>query len=182
MAVSSNTGASKAMPKGMHPQAWQAYKLAFANSGMEPWRIVQTCSGALGPVVAASAGTHDRDGFIGQTALPYSVCVDLSVWRFRGVRRWDEAHIKWCLFNLALNGFAAWYRHTGSFSNNRHIHAVFVGLEMKEQCQRQVVDFLNDRTGLVGHARETFWTASKVVDGLLKTEFLLHNPSAAKFF
>lgn len=157
-------------PAGMHPQAFEAYSRAFEKSGLPHFRIIQTCTGALQGRVLASAGTHDKDGILG-SGEAYSAAVDLSVWRVCGVARWDEAHLKWCLFNLAMQGFVGWYRHTGSFLNNKHLHCVFVGVPMKPMLQRQVADFLANRTGLKGHATEGFWTAPASVDAHLKQMF-----------
>jgi hypothetical protein len=165
----------------MHPAAHRAYVRAFRDSGLAPFRIVQTATGAIGRRVVASAGTHDSDGFLSIEGESYAAAVDLSVWRVRGVTRWDEARIKWALYNLADEGFAAWYRYRDSFKENRHIHAVYCGVQMKSQCQMQVIDFLNDRTGLQGHAAEPFWTAPQSVDLRIERLFLLHNPEAAKW-
>lgn len=167
----------------MAPNAFAAYQRAFKDSGLPPFRIVQTASGALngGRSVKASAGTHDVD-FRLPSGEGVSGAVDLSVWKVRGVRRWDEARIRWALFNLADEGFAGWYRHRGSFARNLHIHAIYVGMHLKESLRLQVRDFLNDRTGLVGHARETFWTCPSSVDARIKALFLKHNPVCAKWF
>ena len=165
----------KPRPRGMHPKAWAAFQKGFADSGMAPMRIVQTCTGSLGRRVKASAGTHDADGVL-PGGEPFSVSLDLSVWKIRGVVRWDEAHIKWALHNLADEGFACWYRHTGSFARNLHIHAIYLGLPMKPVSQNQAVDFLNGRTGLIGHAREKFWTPTSALDAKLTALFLSANP------
>ena len=165
----------KPRPRGMHPKAWGAIQRAFADSGLPPFRIVQTCTGALGARVAASAGTHDADGKL-PGGEPFSVSVDLSVWKIRGVVRWSEAHIRWALYNLADEGFACWYRHTGSFAKNLHIHGLYLPIHMKLVSQNQAVDFLNGRTGLVGHAREGFWTPPKALDAKLTALFLGANP------
>ena len=167
-------------PKGMTRVAYASFLLACHDAGIHPPRIVQTMTGALGRRVKASAGTHDKDGtFEGEA---YSCAVDLSVRSFWGLHGYDDKDIKWLLWHLSKNGFVAWYRHTGSFAFNRHIHAVFVGLEMKLILQEQVRDFLNGRTGLVGHAHEGYWTAPADCDAVLKARFLRANPGAAHLF
>lgn len=167
--------ASKPRPRGMHPKAWAAFQKGFADSGMAPMRIVQTCTGSLGSRVKASAGTHDADGVL-PGGEPFSVSLDLSVWRIRGLKRWDEAHIKWALYNLADEGFACWYRYTGSFALNLHIHAVYLGLHMKPISQEQAIDFLNRETGLVSPKFEKFWLPSNALDAKLTRLFLSANP------
>lgn len=162
-------------PRGMHPDAWDAMQRAFADSGMPQMRVVQTCTGALGARVAASAGTHDADGVLAG-GEPFSVSVDLSTWRIRGVARWDEAHIKWALYNLADEGFAGWYRHTGSFTSNRHLHLLWLGQHMKEVSQNQAIDYLNRKNGLANHDWEQFWTPSSALDAKLTALFLSANP------
>lgn len=165
-------------PKGMIPAAFDSYILACFHAKINPEktsegtrRVVQTMGNA-----PASAGTHAQDGTLtlnGQP-LPYSAAVDLSV---RGL---TLSQIKKWLQELAKQGFVAWYRHTGSFENNRHIHAIYVGIGMKPSLQAQVVDYLNDRTGLVGHATETFYTAPPEVDKVLAQMFVRYNPSQKK--
>jgi hypothetical protein len=166
----------------MHPLAFAANNRAFERANMPQMRIVQTCTGALGRRVVASAGTHDADGTLPGTSERYAASADYSTWRVRGVVRWDEQHIRWMLYNLALEGFAAWYRYRGSFATNLHIHAVYCGVAMKEQSQFQVCDFLWNRDGLKGHQAEPFWTAGADVDARIKRLFLLHNPDAGYLF
>lgn len=162
-------------PRGMAPSAFDAFIRACFYAGVNPEstsegtkRVVQTIGAAK-----ASAGTHAQDGTVtvnGQT-IAYSAAVDISV---RGLA---VPTIKKFLQELAKQGFVAWYRHTGSFAQNRHVHAVFAGLPMKKMLQAQVVDFLNDRNGLVGHATETFYTAPAAIDAPLAQMFVRANPS-----
>lgn len=162
-------------PYGMHPLAFQDYLLACKAAGLKPPRIVQAIGNAK-----ASAGYHAKDGTY--KGFDYTTAVDLSVRGFLGVGGYNEKQIKWLLYNMALRGFAGWYRYRKPFNTNRHIHAVYVKLHMKSQLQRQVADFLRDRDGLASHGREVFWTAPPSVDERLKAQFLLSNPSARDFF
>lgn len=167
-------------PRGITPAMFDAFTRAFFYAGINPEknseggkRFVQTIGNA-----AASAGTHAQDGTVSVGGVEYDYCaaVDLSV---RGL---NEHQIRLLLQELAKQGIGGWYRHTGSFANNRHIHCIYFGIKMKPMLQRQCVDFLNDRTGLVGHSHETFFTAPPELDAPLKAAFLRANPSAKKFF
>lgn len=162
-------------PKGMLPAAFDSYILAMFHANVDPEttsegskRVVQTIGNA-----PASAGTHAKDDTLTYKGKPYDYCaaVDISV---RGL---TLAQIKKVLTELAKQGFVAWYRHTGSFAENRHIHAVYVAIAMKPSLQAQVRDYLQGRTGLVGHAAETFYTAPESVDAILARLFVRYNPS-----
>lgn len=157
-------------PYGFSPGAFDNYLRACTMAEINPNRVVQTIGNA-----PASKGVHAKDGTVTVNGIEYDYCaaVDLSVkhptqLNVRQIKRW--------LNQLARYGFCAWYRHAGSFANNRHIHAIYTGLPMKEALQKQVIDFLHDRDGLAGHNRETFYTAPPELDLLLRTSFLHHNP------
>jgi hypothetical protein len=130
-------------------------------------RVMQTLGNA-----AASAGTHGRDGTL--NGEDYSAAVDLRT------RDLSAAQIRKLLDCLARNGFAAWYRYEGSFTNNRHIHAIYCGLPMKASLKRQVRDFVNDRNGLASHATEKFYTAPKATDMAILALYFHANPGEAK--
>jgi hypothetical protein len=155
-------------PHGMHPSAWSAYLQACFDAKIGPNRCVQTIGNAK-----ASKGTHAQDGTFPNGTIhgePYCAALDLSV---RGL---TEAQVRTWLECLAQNGFAGWYRYTGSFKASKHIHCIFVGLRMKALLRRQVVDFLADRNGLVNHGKEQFYTAPAEVDSKLRALFERANP------
>lgn len=150
-------------PYGFAPSAWTEYLVACQSAGISPDRVVQTIGNAK-----ASAGYHAKDGT--ENGAPYCAAVDLSV---RGL---TQAQVKKWLAALAKAGFAAWYRFEGSWANNKHIHAIYCGLDMKEPLFLQVVDFVNDRNGLVGHAVEKFYTAPPELDKPLVKALKAANP------
>lgn len=156
-------------PWGMLPAAFTAYIQASYEAKINPaGRCIQTIGNAK-----ASKGTHAADGTFPTTAPrgePYCAAVDLSV---RGL---TEQQVRAWLAALARNGFAGWYRYTGSFRANKHIHCIYVGCRMKPMLQRQVRDFLNDRNGLVDHGPERFYTAPPETDAKLKALFERANP------
>lgn len=131
-------------------------------------RVVQTIGNA-----PDSKGFHAKDGevVVKGVTIPYCAAVDLSV---RGL---TAGQIKKWLAELAKQGFAAWYRFEGVFANNRHVHAVYVGVQMKKHLQSQVQDFLRDKNGLASHAGETFYVAPVDVDKPLAQMFVRANPS-----
>lgn len=162
-------------PYGMAQVAFQAYIAAMYQAGINPEktaaggdRVVQTIGNAV-----QSAGTHAQDGE-DQFGHDYCAAVDISV-----RHDLDEQQIETLLEKLWDNGFAAYYRHTGSFANNHHIHAVYAGVYMKEMLRSQVHDFLHHRNGLVGHDAEQF-VADHLTDEQeqhIRTLFLAHNPA-----
>lgn len=165
-------------PRGMTPAQFDSFIRACFYAKINPEktsegtrRVVQTIGNA-----PASAGYHAQDGTVTSngTKIPYCAAADFSV---RGL---TAAQIKKWLQELARQGWCGWYRFEGSFKNNRHVHAVFVGVHMKPQLVAQVIDFLNDRNGLVGHAHETFYTAPTELDRPLAHAFVRANPSAKK--
>lgn len=93
----------------------------------------------------ASKGTHEHE-----PGSSYTAAVDIRT----GGK--SQAEIKSTLEKLWAQGFAAWYRSGPKWSGNEHIHAVYAGVPMKDMLESQVSDFINGRTGLVGHRRETF--------------------------
>jgi hypothetical protein len=151
----------------MAPQAFDALIRAAFHAGVSPDRVTQTIGNAL-----ASAGFHAQDGELldGGERIPYCAAVDLHTNDLRG------GQVKLLLYHMAAQGFACWFRYRGSFAHNQHIHAVFVGLKMKPQLQRQVRDFLHDRDGLADHGPEPYWTPPAAIDAPLRAAFLRSNP------
>jgi hypothetical protein len=122
----------------------------------------------------ASAGYHRPDGEYAGEA--YCAAVDLRT------RDLNRTRIKVLLKHLAEAGFAAWYRFEGAFTNNNHIHAVFVAVPMKDALQRQVWDFIHDRNGLAEHGREHFYTAPASTDAVIRAMFLDANASLSSIW
>jgi hypothetical protein len=163
----------------MAPSAFDAYVRACFYAGANPEFLADGKTRRVGQRIGnagPSAGYHAKDGdvTVNGKQIPYCAAVDL---RTNGM---TAAQIKKLLQELARQGFAAWYRFEGKFTNNRHIHAVFAGLPMKQQLRSQVIDFLNDRTGLVGHAEETFYTAPTALDKPLALMLVRSNPTTKK--
>ena len=156
-------------PKGMTPAMFESWIRACFYAEVSPDRVTQTIGNAK-----ASAGYHAKDGQItinGAVKINYCAAVDFSV---RGLTR---SQIKKLLENLAKQGWVAWFR---DWEGNEHIHAVYVGIYMKPQLAAQVIDFLNDRTGLAGHAKEKFYTAPTSLDKPLAQAFVRANPAYKK--
>lgn len=163
-------------PYGMATDAFSAYIKACLEAQVNPEhtavgskRVVQTIGDAV-----ASAGTHEKDG-VDQNGHDYSAAVDISV-----KHDLNQQQIEKLLLALAANGFAAWWRHTGSFANNVHVHAVYLGVKMKLPLRNQAHDWFGHRNGLVSHADDQFW-----VDNLTEAAaqhgralFLAHNPAS----
>jgi hypothetical protein len=132
-------------------------------------RVVQTIGSA-----PASAGTHGKDGTDPISGGAYCCAVDISV-----KHDLKQAQIETMLKALWHHGFAAWWRHTGSFSTNEHVHAVYSGLPMKLSLRNQIHDFLAARSGLVGHADDAFIKANltEADEQHIRTLFLACNPA-----
>ena len=162
----------------VHPDAREALARAFKHANLTPV-IVQTFGHAV-----ASAGTHGeagkyRDG--NNSWHVYSACIDISV-NQRAKRLSDGASIemtlarcKWLLYCLSEEGIAAWLRTTAQ-GFAPHIHGVFAMVKMPELPARQVVDFINNRTGLRSHKTETFYTPDDDNDVLIASLFKKANP------
>lgn len=158
-------------PSGMGPWQFACYIRACEKAGISPQRITQT----IGNYVL-SAGTHARDGYANEdgSRYAYSCAIDISV---RGL---NQAQIKALVQALADAGFAAWYRHTGSFAKSPHIHAVFVGYPMKASLRAQVADYVRGLTGLVGHRKEAFYQPTTHQKRALKLLFEKRNSFPVK--
>jgi len=98
----------------------------------------------------ASASYHSPEGRTAKypDGHPFSSCVDLS-WRLAEPALQDR---------LIAAGFCPFFRHTGSFADNRHIHCVYVGARdyrgkatILPGPRMQIVDFTRGLDGLVGH-------------------------------
>lgn len=151
---------------GIAPASFKAYCLAAEGAGIDlkahpKLRLTQT----MGTNVAASAGTHARDGYftLGGKRYAYSAAFDISVlWL-------TIPQIRTFLDHLAWWGVPAWYRPWVTNGRpNYHIHAISCHVPMKDILDAQVSDFLNDRTGLKGHAIEKFYTAGVEQDNYIR--------------
>ncbi len=162
-------------PYGMAEDAFPAYIQAFFDAGINPEktkqgapRIAQTIGHA-----EASAGTHAQDGN-DQFGHDYTCALDISV-------RHDltQAQIEKLLQCLWSEGFCAWWRHTGSFADNPHVHAIWAGDRMKRILRDQVHDFLKCKSGLVGHADDQFIVQhlTEEQEQHIRALFLARNPA-----
>ena len=149
---------------------------AFTAAGINVDRIVQTMT-VPGHDVAASAGTHDKDG-VDSDGNAYSVCVDLSVHHPTPL---DDDEVKTVLSTVASHGFFPFYRRPGMdgwpAQDELHIHAVYAGSPMKPECQEQIHSGLRGRNGLVGDGVESFWQPSEEQQDLIRELYLSCNPA-----
>lgn len=155
-------------PNGMTYAAWASYLSACYLAKIDPDRVMQTVGTA-----AASAGTHLADGTLinelGQRES-YTGAVDLRT------KDLTKAQIERLLDQLFSHGFFAWWRHTGSFAENQHIHACFVRLHLKTSLRQQFHDFVRDLDGLRSHATFDGPTATPSQKAVLRAMFFEHNP------
>jgi hypothetical protein len=95
--------------------------------------------GAYNSTVPQSAGSHDKDA-----------AVDCYI---PNVDWWEMQRF------LRELGWAAWYRHTGSFASTLHIHMISLGYStpVGSLIPGQVSDYYNRRDGLAGHALDDTW-------------------------
>jgi len=115
---------------------------ALRELGVTSGQITQTVGNA-----PASAGFHAAEGQI--DGNDYTSCIDLS---------WSLASPEFKA-RMVMAGFAPFFRHTGSFADNRHIHAVSIGLrDSQRRCRilagprQQIIDATRNLNGLVGHS------------------------------
>lgn len=158
--------------KGMVPAAYFSYLAVFKELGWKPRNVVQVVGNA-----PASAGFHKADGSITVNGKRESYCAawDISVKSDcdGNYRPLSKEQIRQMLACLSRHGFVGWFR---DWDGNEHCHIIYVSLKMKPELQKQVRDFLHDRDGLAGHHPETFYTAPKEVDDILRAGFLSANP------
>ena len=121
----------------IHPIQQASLKELGVTSG----QITQTVGNA-----PASAGFHAAEGQI--DGHDYTSCIDLS---------WSLASPEFKA-RMVMAGFAPFFRHTGSFADNRHIHAVSIGLrDSQGRCRiqpgprQQIIDATRNLNGLDGH-------------------------------
>jgi len=151
-------------PYGMAPSTFEKYQKACGAANINPNRVSQTIGDA-----PASNGFHAQDGTVlyNGKQVPYCASVDL------GDNGLTHKQIKGWLVALAARDIYGWFR---DWENNTHLHVVDSALEMKEGLFLQGVDYLNDRNGLKGHAKETFYTAPPEYDRSIARELKRSNP------
>lgn len=152
------TIAAALLHPGLHPRASDAMRAA----GVASWRITQTVGSA-----AASAGTHERDGYV--NGKPYSAATDIST---SGM---STTQIHNLLERMAKLGFAIWYRQQGrdGWNGASHIHAVYANCAMKSSLRSQVRSWLAGRNGLVSNTLYKFHTFSAAAKAAVKAKFTM---------
>ena len=146
--------------KGLHPQA-----LAALRSVEVAHRITQ---GINNP--ASRGNVHYTDGTI--SGQPYTGAADISV------RCLNAAQIKNLLEQLAMVGFAAWYRNPGQddWTGPPHIHAVWAGSALKPVLQYQVRSWLDGNNGLGSDRPYKFWQAPAALKEKVRALYRSTNP------
>jgi len=135
--------------KGMHPQAFQSWIDASFAARISPDRLGQTVGTAT-----KSAGTHAPDGkFKNERGHweNYTAALDVHIDDI------DTEEERRLMLAMRARLWAVWLRDTGSFASCPHLHAIYIPLKKKEALDTQVEDFLEYRSGLVGHRRDWFW-------------------------
>lgn len=160
----------------MHQKSFENYIAACVEVGIDPNRVMQT----MGNNVAASAGTHAKDGDFDLKLAdgrivkrPYAACTDirskdLNLNQIHSLQR-----------ALAKRGICAYHRHLNSFANNQHIHFIWSGCKMKTIVQRQVHDFREGLNALVSHVADDYWGTHPIgpeTKELIKKLFNAFNP------
>lgn len=119
-------------------------ELQAAVSAHKPGAFVVVIQGSYNTGVALSAGTHDKDATL-----------DIKIVGFT----WQDME-SFC----RKMGWAAWWRHTGSWASPSafHIHMTLLGAqeagcEVGTLIPGQVADYKAHRTGLVGHLPDPTW-------------------------
>lgn len=143
---------------GLHPRASDGLRAA----GVAAWRITQTIGNA-----PASAGTHAADGSVNGHA--YSAATDISV---SGL---SSTQIHNLLEKLAKQGFAVWYRKSGSdgWNGANHMHMVYANCKMKSSLRSQVRSWLAGRNGLVSNTTYKWHKFSASAKATVKAKYAM---------
>jgi hypothetical protein len=153
---------------GMTDQTWTKYVLACTSANMPTRAVLQTIGNA-----PASAGTHAQDGVL--NGVPYCAAFDIRT------RDLSTDQVEWLWLHLIKAGLVCWWRHTGSFADNQHMHCIDPALRMKRALRDQVHAFLARKSGLVGEAAEPFLLSpdhlSDADAQAIRAAFLAHNPA-----
>jgi hypothetical protein len=157
----------------MPPESFSKFIWACFHGKINPDRIMQTVGTAR-----ASAGTHKADSTIKNrhgAREPVTGAVDIRT------RDLTEGEIESLLTWLYEAGFVGWWRHEGSFAENQHIHAIYVGMYLKPLLCRQFWDFIGKKDGLAGHGFINHVRATVEQNQKLIKLFSTYNgPSATK--
>lgn len=136
-------------PYGFYEPAFKKYITACFIAGVNPDRVLQTIGTA-----PASAGYHAKDGTYTDTqGIKRNYCAATDI-------RSKDLTEKQCIALITAlkdQGFAAFWRHTGSFANNQHIHFVYSACFMKAALRGQVRDFVVGKDGLKYHRPDPYW-------------------------
>lgn len=159
-------------PTGMHPTAFNNYIWACFGAHVSPDRVMQTVGTA-----PASAGSHKADTnykFDNGHTEPITGAIDLRT------KDLTPTQIQNLLYFLFHAGFVGWWRHEGSFKDNQHIHAIWVGMKLKPFLQAQFWDFLAGNDGLASHQKSRGVKATVEQQTKLIALFQQHNKKGAK--
>jgi hypothetical protein len=153
-------------PAGMAPWQFNSYIRACEKAKVSPQRVLQTVGNAK-----ASAGFHHQDGWAREQGDVFVYCAATDL-RTRDLTREQIYALQNALTDAYFGGF---YRTGPKWIGNNHIHTIWTGYPMKGELRSQIKDFLADKNGLVGHAKETFYKASPAQKKRLKIVFLKRN-------
>lgn len=185
-------------PNDMHPSTWPRYIRAFAQANINP-QFGTKANGQRGSrllqligTAPASAGYHEAEGDYSSNGKLvkaftyklngkdhiYGAALDLRTIDLT-TRQVEDLWIA-----LMKNGFAAWWRHTGSFSNNQHIHMVDQGVHMKRVLRNQSHSFYRKKNGLMSDRVVSFLVSNldTTTENYCRSLFLKSNPSTGETF
>lgn len=119
----------------------------------------------------ASSNYHGVD--YTSNGINYSAAIDISV------RCLTEGQIRTLLDELAMRGFAGWYRKKGEdgWSGKNHIHAIWVAAPLKRQLALQVNKWLSGKNGLTSDKDYKFWTPKRKAVAQIRCAFAQSNPN-----
>lgn len=135
------TTAGKVARMGARTAAHVDYTI-YQLSKKHPGAVLHVIQSAYNTGVAASAGTHDKDG-----------CIDVYI---EGLDWLDaQAFLRSC-------GWAAWYRYPPLFGY--HIHMISLGCPgpLGIFVPGQISDYYHHRNGLAGHAADDTWHPANI--------------------
>ncbi|GEM_PF-4900495 len=118
---------------------------------------------------SASSNYHGID--YTSNGINYSAAIDISI------RCLTEDQIRTLLDELALRGFAGWYRKKGEdgWKGKNHIHAIWVAAPLKRQLALQVKKWLAGKNGLTSDKKYTFWTPTPDAVAQIRSAFAQSN-------
>ena len=118
---------------------------------------------------SASSNYHGAD--YTSNGIHYSAAIDISV------RCLTEDQIRTLLDELAIRGFAGWYRKKGAdgWKGKNHIHAIWVAAPLKRPLALQVKNWLAGKNGLTSDKKYTFWTPTREAIAQIRSAFAQSN-------